>query len=83
MQYEDIGFKCGLEIHRRVKGRKLFCYCSGESRDEKEVCRIERKLRVRESELGEMDVAALEQTKKDKVYRYKVTREGSCLIDMD
>ncbi|MBI5225390.1 Glu-tRNA(Gln) amidotransferase subunit GatE [Candidatus Micrarchaeota archaeon] len=27
MDYSDLGFKCGLEIHQRVNSKKLFCSC--------------------------------------------------------
>lgn len=84
IDYQAIGFKCGLEIHRRMKGKKLFCLCDAEeTEDAKETSRFLRELRISQSEEGRIDQAALEAFKKRKYYEYVVYDKGVCLVEMD
>ncbi|MEE9163200.1 MAG: Glu-tRNA(Gln) amidotransferase subunit GatE, partial [Thermoplasmata archaeon] len=73
--------KVGLEVHQQLATRKLFCDCEArrvdEVRDE-----FVRYLRPTQSELGEVDPAALEEARKGRVFRYQST-ETSCLVDAD
>ena len=82
---EQKGFKCGLEIHRRMRGRKLFCECSAHAINEnaKEVGKVKRFMRLGEGEEGEVDQAAKEEVSKNKIYEYVVYDNGVCLVDLD
>ena len=35
MDYKKLGFKCGLEIHQQLEGKKLFCACPTINSNEK------------------------------------------------
>ncbi|NPA38696.1 MAG: Glu-tRNA(Gln) amidotransferase subunit GatE [Candidatus Nanohaloarchaeota archaeon] len=85
INYKDLGFKCGLEIHRRFKGKKLFCGCDAHAFDKniKEEGRILRELRVSVSEEGEVDKAALSEFKKGKYFEYVYYEQGNCLVELD
>ncbi len=73
--------KVGLEIHQQLATHKLFCNC--ESRLVEEIREeFVRRLRPTQSELGEVDRAALEEAAKGLVFRYQAT-ETSCLVEAD
>ncbi|MGC9079206.1 MAG: Glu-tRNA(Gln) amidotransferase subunit GatE [Nanopusillaceae archaeon] len=75
--------KAGLEIHQQLNTKeKLFCSCPTELFDNY-THRIERKLRVTQSEIGKKDVAAEYETMKDKLYIYEYSNEYSCLVELD
>ena len=57
INYQDMGFKCGLEIHQRLNTKKLFCDCPSILRDEKPDFIIKRRLRAVAGESGEIDIA--------------------------
>jgi glutamyl-tRNA(Gln) amidotransferase subunit E len=64
---KKIGLKVGLEIHQQLDTKhKLFCSCPTELSDEQGV-RLIRMLRPTQSELGEVDQAALFEFKKARV----------------
>ncbi|MEE9592609.1 MAG: Glu-tRNA(Gln) amidotransferase subunit GatE [Thermoplasmata archaeon] len=73
--------KVGLEIHQQLATRKLFCDCEARLVDEVRE-EFVRYLRPTQSELGEVDPAALEEARKGRVFRYQST-ETSCLVDAD
>ncbi len=73
--------KCGLEIHQQLATKKLFCECDSELSDEV-LYRFERVLRPTQSELGEVDKAALEESMKRRRFIYEVT-PNSCLVEAD
>ncbi|MFQ5552356.1 MAG: Glu-tRNA(Gln) amidotransferase subunit GatE [Thermoplasmata archaeon] len=77
----DLPIKVGLEIHQQLATRKLFCDCESRLVDEvrEEFLRY---LRPTQSELGEVDRAALEEASKGRAFRYQST-ETSCLVDAD
>ncbi len=74
-------FLCGIEIHQRLKGGKLFCRCSNKSNEKKEKTFI-RELHLVRSELDQIDEAALMETQKKLRYRYVAT-DNSCLVELD
>ncbi len=80
--YPSLGFKCGLEIHRRLKTRKLFCNCETEL-EESPKSEIKRKLRAVAGELGEIDPAVLHELGREKEFIYKIYPKSSCLVEMD
>lgn len=76
--------KLGLEVHQRLDTRKLFCSCESTiSEDEKADLLIKRRLHPVLSELGEIDVAALQEARKERVYEYSVYKKTNCLVETD
>jgi glutamyl-tRNA(Gln) amidotransferase subunit E len=73
---------CGIEIHQQLDTKKLFCSCATEL-NEKEGFELLRRLRPTQSELGELDRAALAQAERRMRFRYQAPREVSCLVDAD
>jgi len=84
MDYTKLGLKVGLEVHQELATKhKLFCQCPPMLfRDEPEYTFI-RRLRPSQSELGEIDPAALFEFLKGKTIIYEANRETSCLVEMD
>jgi glutamyl-tRNA(Gln) amidotransferase subunit E len=84
MDYKKLGLKVGLEVHQELATRhKMFCQCPPELfRDEPEYTFV-RRLRPSQSELGEVDPAALFEFMKGKTIVYEANRETSCLVEMD
>ncbi len=80
--YSSLGFKCGLEINRRLKTKKLFCNCETEI-EEQPKSEIKRKLRAVAGELGKVDVAVLHELARGKEFIYKIYPKSSCLVEMD
>ena len=82
--YEELGLKAGLEIHQQLDtDTKLFCDCPTTSRDEDESTHeFRRYLHPTRSELGEVDQAALEESRIDRKFTYKAY-DTTCLIEED
>ncbi len=73
--------KIGLEIHQQLDCRKLFCNCSSEL-SETYGAEIIRMLRPTQSELGDIDKAAVEEAKKNLRFKYQVV-DNCCLVELD
>jgi len=84
MDYKKLGLMVGLEIHQELATKhKLFCKCPPELfKDDPEYTFI-RRLRPSQSELGEIDPAALFEFLKGKTMMYEANRATSCLVEMD
>ncbi|MEF8848670.1 MAG: Glu-tRNA(Gln) amidotransferase GatDE subunit E, partial [Candidatus Thermoplasmatota archaeon] len=82
MDYEEIGFKAGLEIHQQLDTKKLFCSCRSVISDEKDYS-FERFLRPTQSELGDVDKAALMEAKKNRRFRYLASEDSTCMVEAD
>jgi len=82
MNYRDLGFKAGLEIHQQLDTKKLFCSCPSELSEEGDF-RFERFLRPTQSELGELDRAALAEAEKRRRFLYISSNKSSCLVEGD
>ncbi len=74
--------KIGFEIHQQLLTHKLFCECKSELVDKEPEYTVERKLRPTQSELGEIDRAALQEFLKGKTYVYEGFKEV-CLVELD
>jgi len=81
LDYRNLGLRVGIEIHQQLNTGKLFCECESDLSDEhhKELLR---RLRPTQSELGEIDRAALEESERKLQFRYQ-TVPCSCLVEAD
>jgi glutamyl-tRNA(Gln) amidotransferase subunit E len=82
--YEALGLVAGLEIHQQLDTEtKLFCNCPTERREPEESVRsFTRYLHPTKSELGELDEAALEESRVDREFEY-LAFDSTCLIEED
>lgn len=84
LDFEKIGLLIGLEIHQQLNSeKKLFCDCQSELFNEEPDFVFTRRLRPTQSELGQIDAAALFEFKKGIKILYEGTRPTSCLVEMD
>ncbi len=86
MDYSKINFKCGLEIHQQLEGKKLFCDCPTIIKDEdkdKPDFEFKRRLRVSAGESGKTDIAALAEQAKAKEFVYQGYNDACCLVELD
>jgi glutamyl-tRNA(Gln) amidotransferase subunit E len=82
LNYKKLGLRVGFEIHQELDTPKLFCNCPSALRDEEPLLEVKRRLRPTQSELGEVDRAALAEALKGKGFRYQVT-DNVCLVELD
>ncbi|WP_440772751.1 Glu-tRNA(Gln) amidotransferase subunit GatE [Natronorubrum sp. DTA28] len=82
--YDELGLVAGLEIHQQLDtATKLFCQCPTELREpEESTRRFTRYLHPTRSELGEIDQAALEESKVDREFEY-LAYDSTCLVEED
>jgi glutamyl-tRNA(Gln) amidotransferase subunit E len=84
MDYKALGLVAGIEIHQQLDTKeKLFCHCPTllrEIADHKS--EFSRYLRATVSEMGEIDRAAQEEMKHNRLFRY-YTYDTTCLIEND
>jgi glutamyl-tRNA(Gln) amidotransferase subunit E len=78
-----LGFKCGIECHQQLEGRKLFCSCPTTLRDDNPQFTVKRKLRAVVGETGRVDIAAREEAEKGKYYLYEGYYDTNCLVELD
>ncbi|HLD89076.1 MAG TPA: Glu-tRNA(Gln) amidotransferase subunit GatE [Candidatus Nanoarchaeia archaeon] len=83
IDYEKLGLKCGLEIHQQLDSGKLFCSCPSELGERNPDVFAKRYLRATASELGEIDVAAMQEIEKGKYFVYEGYRDSTCLVEFD
>ncbi len=83
LDYDALGLRVGFEIHQELDTHKLFCDCPSILREEEAPLKIKRRLRPTQSELGEVDRAALMEAIKGKGFRYQVYPENNCLVELD
>lgn len=82
--YEEIGFRSGLEIHQQLKTRKkLFCRCPAGEYSEEYHAEVLRHMRPTLSELGEYDGTALMEFKTRKEILYQLNKNNVCTYEMD
>jgi len=83
MDYSKLGFKCGIEIHQQLDGKKLFCSCPTLNSTKEPNIKVERRLRAVAGETGVVDAAAKHEEKKAKQMIYVSNSEDSCLVEYD
>ena len=82
--YEELGLVAGLEIHQQLDTEtKLFCACPTDLREpEESTRRFTRYLHPTKSELGEIDAAALEESRVEREFEY-LAYGSTCLVEED
>jgi Glu-tRNA(Gln) amidotransferase subunit E-like FAD-binding protein len=83
MKMEQLGFKCGLEIHKQLSGKKLFCNCPAINSNKKPDIEVRRRLRAVAGEIGEIDIAAKHEMEKGKEFIYQANSEDVCNVELD
>ena len=82
--YKELGLKMGLEIHQQLDSKtKLFCRCPNSLTDKKPERKIFRRLRPTQSELGEIDRAAYEESQRNLQFVYEAYDHHTCLVEAD
>lgn len=84
MDYDKLGLKMGLEIHQQLNTKKkLFCPCKCQLTDKKPKYRVLRNLRPTQSELGKVDRAASEESRRKLTFLYDAYPHHTCLVESD
>ena len=83
MNYKELGFMCGIEIHQQLEGKKLFCNCPTTIRKDIADFTIIRRLKSSAGERGVVDQAALHEEKKGKVFEYRGYTDTTCMVETD
>ncbi|RQG96990.1 Glu-tRNA(Gln) amidotransferase subunit GatE [Natrarchaeobius chitinivorans] len=83
-EYDELGLVAGLEIHQQLDtATKLFCQCPTDLREPDAATRtFTRYLHPTRSELGELDAAAVEESKVDREFEY-LAYDTTCLVEED
>src|SRR3989344_9578003 len=83
LNYNELGFKCGLECHQQLEGKKLFCSCPTLNSDKEPDVSVQRRLRAVAGETGDVDIAAEFEMSKNKKFLYESNSEDTCLVEYD
>jgi glutamyl-tRNA(Gln) amidotransferase subunit E len=83
-RFRKLGLMVGLELHQQLNTqRKLFCHCPTVIRDEDPDGKFVRRLRPTQSEMGEIDPAALFEFQRQKRFCYEYYYDTTCLVEAD
>src|SRR3989344_985051 len=83
LDYEKLGFRCGLECHQQLEGKKLFCDCLTLNSDKEPDVKFQRRLNAVAGETGEIDIAAKHETSKERKFFYEASSVDTCLVEYD
>ena len=84
MNYEELGFKSGIEIHQQLATeKKLFCKCPVDLQDESADAQVERFLKAVKGESGKKDRAAKVEEMKSRKFVYNYYNRNNCLVELD
>ncbi|MDD2643640.1 MAG: Glu-tRNA(Gln) amidotransferase subunit GatE [Methanobacteriaceae archaeon] len=82
--WKKLGLKMGLEVHQQLDTEsKLFCPCPTELRDDNYDAEIKRILRPTQSELGQIDRAAYQESMQKQRFNYESYNTHTCLVETD
>jgi len=82
VDYEELDFKAGLEIHQQLDTSKLFCNCPSVLRKDEPDFEVTRRLHAIAGESGEIDIAAQQQAELRKEFVYQ-GYDTTCLVELD
>ncbi len=84
IDYAKVGALIGIEVHQQLDTKtKLFCNCPTEIREDDPHFTFIRRLRPTQSELGEVDPAALFEFQRGRVHIYENYDDSICLVEQD
>lgn len=85
LNYNELGFLCGLEIHQRLMTKeKLFCSCDTSFNLQKDpYAKIRRSQRAVAGESGSIDMSAKFEESKSRNFIYHIYNNNTCLVDID
>jgi len=83
LNYKELGFLCGIELHQELNNKKLFCNCTTALKEQQKTFEIKRKLRATAGELGKTDAAAAFEQLRDKEFSYQGFNNEACLVEAD
>ena len=84
LDFAKLGLRVGLEVHRQLDtAEKLFCSCPTVLRKDEPHVEVLRHLRPTQSEIGEVDKAALFEAAKGKTIIYEAYEDTTCLVELD
>jgi glutamyl-tRNA(Gln) amidotransferase subunit E len=82
--FKQLGLMVGLELHQQLNtSRKLYCHCPPAVRDDDPHGRFLRRLRPTQSEMGQVDPAALFEFQQNKRFCYEYYNDTTCLVEAD
>ena len=82
IDYKELDFKAGLEIHQQLDTSKLFCNCPSVLRKDEPDFEVTRRLHAIAGESGEIDIAAQYQAELRKEFVYQ-GYDTTCLVELD
>lgn len=80
--YQELGFKSGLEIHQQLDSHKLFCNCPSLLRKDEPDFEIKRRLHAVAGEQGSVDEAAAFEVSLNNEFIYQ-GYNTTCLVELD
>lgn len=83
INYNELGFKAGLEIHQELNTKKLFCNCNTSLNEKNLITKVERKIRATAGEIGLIDISSLYEQLRNRKFIYLGYENESCLVDLD
>ncbi|MBN2252168.1 MAG: Glu-tRNA(Gln) amidotransferase subunit GatE [Kosmotogaceae bacterium] len=82
--YKKLKLKAGIEIHQQLgTNHKLFCKCSADMQNKEVYKEIIRRQHPVASEMGEVDAAVLFEALKERSFKYQITPDEVCLVELD